>query len=245
MRIMIDEVLVVADQIRTNQLHGLDWAHQLSLEQAKLISDSEPEQPTKSANPSGEQRSPCTEDAHITIGGSQANSRNTPVVPNASRNEQIRYSIYRRCGCHNLFTFKSPGVLSNVLGALYIESCGRWSRTGASTTCRCQSGFAAYVNYTCPSWLSTCLLEIFLAASMSQDLHFTLTVNAVVPNGSQIFNLARLDDGEGLQQLFNSGAARPNDIIQEGGYSALVVGTSPFLRVKEYSISAGRIQSGA
>ena len=81
----------------------------------------------------------------------------------------------------------------------------------------------ARVTYTFPFWLLRKMIDICLATSKDRDPYLNLTVRAIVPLGAEIFCLTRLDDRVGLEKLFSSGGARPNDLSPVFEQNALFV----------------------
>ena len=65
------------------------------------------------------------------------------------------------------------------------------------------------------------LMSVFL-----DEISVSLTVRRIIPAGSEIIRLARLDDVEGIKRLFSMGLASPNDSM-ESGQSVLFVRRIP------------------
>ena len=132
---------------------------------------------------------------------------------------------YYTCSCRTPASFRTPRLFDKALGGLFVGYSGYPS---AFTKCAkedCQAGFSARVTYTFPFWLFWKMIDICLALSKYQDPCLSITVRAIVPVGAEVFRLTRADDRIGLEKLFSSGGARPNDIIQYGDRSALHVCT--------------------
>ena len=56
------------------------------------------------------------------------------------------------------------------------------------------------------------------------EIHASLKVQRVVPDGADVFRLTRVDDVEGLKRLFCEGLASPHDIHSQTGENPLSVG---------------------
>ena len=74
------------------------------------------------------------------------------------------------------------------------------------------------------------MIDICLAASKDWDPYLNITVRAIVSQSAEIFRLTRFDDRFGLEKLFSSGGARPNDLSQSDEHSALYVSTYFLIR---------------
>ena len=149
----------------------------------------------------------------------------------------IRASYHKRspcppncnCDCHTMHTLQSPAIVNHVIGGLFVGYSG-YPITGNShkctkASCLSRTTFRAYVQYIFPSWFLARAIIVGLTTQSLNKISVSLKVQRVVPYGSEIFRLARLDDADGLKELFRKGLASPNDISLDG-VSALVVSFS-------------------
>ena len=135
------------------------------------------------------------------------------------------------CKCHAIRSYKSPPSLESIFGKLSIgyTGCSAASVPTCDTaTCDNKVGFNACVNYFLPSWLCTKLLSISLANSPLGEPSAYLVMRRVVPSTAKIFQLAYLDDGDGIKRLISTGLASPMDMDVKSGRTALHVSTAAF-----------------
>ena len=128
-----------------------------------------------------------------------------------------------RCSCHTSGSFRTPWLFNKTLGSLFIGYSGFPFAIRKCKDETCQSAFSARITYTFPLWLLWKMIDICSTASKVQDPFFSLTVRARVAASAEIFRLTGLDDRFGLERLFSSGGARPNDVRWNDGDTALRV----------------------
>ena len=127
-----------------------------------------------------------------------------------------------RCSCHTSGTVRTPQIFNKAIGTLFIGYSGSPFAFAKCRDKKCR-GFSAHVTYTFPLWLLWKMIDTYLAISQAQDPHFSITVRAIVPSSAEIFRLTRSNDRIGLEKLFSSGGARPNDLMRSHERSALHV----------------------
>ena len=129
------------------------------------------------------------------------------------------------CCCHRPRRIKSPRMLNNVLGALFVGyfGCPFNFQSCTISTCQNPAVLMAQVQYIFPSWLLWKMIDLRLIMSTSQEPCLSLLIRAVRPDVSDIFMRAIFDDVDGLKDLFSSGRARPNDLSRTTGDTALSV----------------------
>ena len=136
-----------------------------------------------------------------------------------------------RCNCHKSHHLKSPMLVRRAIGTLFLGYSGypiTIFRRCTLSHCQGQQAFRILVNYFFPSWSLARALEIAITHSFFSNIHVSLKVLRVIPNGAEVFRLALLDDVTGLQQLFSKGIASPYDVDIRGNGLLFV---SPFFLV--------------
>ena len=131
-----------------------------------------------------------------------------------------------RCSCHTSKSFRTPRLFNKAIGTLFVGYSGYPSGFARCADGKCQAGLSAHITYIFPFWLLQKMIDICLAVSKVQDPYLNITVRALVPTGAEIFRLTRANDRVGLERLFSSGGARPNDLSQVSERHALEVYTS-------------------
>ena len=116
------------------------------------------------------------------------------------------------CRCHTPGSFRTPRLFNKILGSLFFGYSGY---PFAFTKCideNCQAGFSARVTYTFPLGLLCKMIDICVAVSKVQNPFLNITVRAILPMSADVIRLTRLNDRAGLEKLFSSRGARPNDV---------------------------------
>ena len=129
------------------------------------------------------------------------------------------------CRCHTTHQVRSPSLLDRFMGALFVGYSGSPATLNKCSirSCKARSFFKADIYYVFPPWLIRDVFISILVRSFPCKITTSFTVRNIVANASPIFHYAISNDGCGLQRLFDSRLARPNDIQGYGGKDALNV----------------------
>ena len=150
-------------------------------------------------------------------------------VPARQRSPCIKHC---KCECHLTRRFRSPPLFDAILGPLFARYSGRPFRNFPKCnveTCLGQTSFKFHVNYYFPSWFLGRMLAVHLDSRCPGEPSISLIIRRTVPSDADIFRLTSADDAEGLQRLFASQSASPNDILYVSGMTALHVCRFPHL----------------
>ena len=169
---------------------------------------------------------------------SSRSPQDIPVIgirTSTSSHRQSLCSLPCQCNCHKQRRFQSSPFFDSILGALFIGYSGCpylfTHQTCTEKTCKSKAGFKAHVLYAFPLWLWNKLLDIHISASAYHEPCLSITVRAIIPASAEIFRLTETDDDKGLQQLFDSRLARPNDLMYGTQNNALTV-CSKFIGIR-------------
>ena len=155
----------------------------------------------------------------------------SPVIRiKASHHQRWPCATYCECACHTLKTFRSPSLLKQVVGILFVGYSGSPIRMGSPQRCteaKCLSriAFQTNVSYIFPSWLLAKALILGLTAQSVGEISISLKVQRIVPNGSEVFRLTSSNDVDGLKNMFRKGLASPHDVAL-GNQDTLTVRSS-------------------
>ena len=142
-------------------------------------------------------------------------SSNHAIYVKASRFQRVLCTSYCKCACHTIHVFRSPTLLDRVIGNLFIGYYGYYLpgtiQQCTQASCISQRMFQTYVHYIFPAWFFAKALMFELTTQSPGKISISLTIQRIVPSGSEVFRLARLNDVEGLKELFSKGLASPND----------------------------------
>lgn len=137
-----------------------------------------------------------------------------------------------KCECHLPRRFRSPRLFDAILGPLFAGYSGRPFRNFPKCnveTCLGQPSFKFHVKYYFPSWFLGRMLAVQVDSRCPGEPSIGLTIRRTVPSDAEIFRLTSADDADGLQRLFASRSASPNDILYVSGMTALHVCRFPHL----------------
>lgn len=123
-----------------------------------------------------------------------------------------------RCVCHSYSTVKTPSFIKGALGSLFLKFSGFPILTSRcdNTTCAKAKASGVKFDYFFPSWLCSRRLIAQYTTSDLQAPELRIRVPRVRPRQSDIFNMARLGDVDGLKTLFEKGLASPYDVDSSG-----------------------------
>lgn len=145
----------------------------------------------------------------------------------------LRTSVYRAgrcrhgcpCACHARTMATTPRVFRHALGMLFIGYSGVPALRSACTEHACFGRVSSSISlsYHFPSWMVAAVISASLRYVPPDGPQMALRTRRVVTYEARIFEYARRGDISGLQSLFATGAASPNDVSSVGGSTALHV----------------------
>ncbi|KAL9115573.1 MAG: hypothetical protein Q9187_007273 [Circinaria calcarea] len=119
------------------------------------------------------------------------------------------------CCCHQRSTWRSPPVLKDFLGLLFVGYTGLplLSPKCDKQTCPQKSGPVIHIKYYFPGWFMTRALEMIAYISRPDGLNQSLRVSQIVWIDAKIFRLCRAGDVKGLKSLLalREGSPTPHD----------------------------------
>ena len=232
-RLIVDEVFLITKQLRISQLNDSDrTTHQL-IRQSNLLNDllschGQLHDRLQSAQILTEQE----DEKSLSASRKMAIANNIPFVvgirTHLSMYQQKPCATLCRCNCHNVQSFRSPPLLRNLLGFVFIKYSGYpfgLSRQCSDVVCQSQPHFKARAIYYFPFWLFSRMIDMTFMLSYSHEPSLSLAVRGTFSANSDIWRVIMLDDAQGVQSILNKRAARPNDVEIPGGRSSLHVST--------------------
>ena len=151
---------------------------------------------------------------------------------------QMRGDSCRRfcnCVCHKKSHVRTPKMLNNFLGNLFVGYTGLplISPRCNESLCYRRSKSSMRINYYFPSWFLMRVVSI-MAAYSNQGPEMLLRVKRLCPANAEIFSFACLGNVEGIKYLFENGLASPHDVEYGTGISALYASLPPSIFEKDY-----------
>jgi len=133
------------------------------------------------------------------------------------------------CSCHRRQRFRSPSLLRQALGCLFVGFSGiflPWMSCD-KTTCLRQGRPNMVVQYSFPQWFLQRAVFLILQNSSGFGPQMQLRIPRVVSDQAEIFWHSLNGDTEAIKQLLSSGLASPNDVGVSDNYTALLVSNIP------------------
>jgi hypothetical protein len=129
------------------------------------------------------------------------------------------------CACHREWRFRTPRVLEQFVGSLFIGYSGLpvLRPPCNEQSCHLQSQPLTYVTYFFPKWFLTRMVTFMMTITPLAGPVASLKVQRTVPGNSDIFNFAKLGDMNGIKDLFDNGLASPHDVQFDSGITPLHV----------------------
>jgi len=154
----------------------------------------------------------------------QLNDENQ-AAPKQGHTIQIRASCYRRscrpwcsCRCHVRRSVRTPGLVKNFMGSLFLGYSGVPGITEPcnETQCRRRSSARFILSYQFPSWFWTRALFASFVKSTMFGPEMLLRVQTTIPYTSETYNHCLKGNVGSLQRLFEEGCASPFDVDPDG-----------------------------
>ena len=230
-RLLVDEVFLVTNQIRTSQSSNFDQATQFSNRNFNLLNDllarhGQLHDRLQSAQTVTDQQ----DEQSYNISQERVTASTLPSIvgirTRLSMNTKHLCPASCGCNCHNIRSFGSPPLLRNLLGLLFVRYSGypfgllqRCSEAG----CQSRLHFRARALYYFPVWLFSRIIDATLILSYVNEPSLSLTVRGTFSTNSDIFHAVVTDNDRKVRHLLSKGSARPNDIQVPQGDSLLLV----------------------
>jgi hypothetical protein len=132
------------------------------------------------------------------------------------------------CACHREWRFRTPRILEQFIGSLFIGYSGLpvLRPPCNERTCHLRSQPLTYVTYFFPKWFLSRMVSFMMTVTPLAGPVASLKVQRTVPGSADIFTFAKLGDVDGIRTLFENGLASPHDVHFDSGITPLHVGTS-------------------
>lgn len=132
------------------------------------------------------------------------------------------------CTCHQERRFRTPRVLEQFIGSLFIGYSGLpvLRSSCSERTCHLRSQPLTYVTYFFPKWFLSRMVTFMMTVTPLAGPVASLKVQRTVPGSADIFTFAKLGDVDGIRALFEKGLASPHDVQFDSGITPLHVGIS-------------------
>ncbi|KAL2401452.1 hypothetical protein ABEF93_006231 [Exophiala dermatitidis] len=187
---------------------------------------------------------------HSPLIGTGANSQQTHPLSFSSRSveflqrcfglgqniEQVMLSERCDCNCHLSSSWGSPTYLVSIFGRIHIAR--RPSAPCYQSTCRksCEATWVttseSFFWHTPTWWPTQRMILVTLFSTPHLNPHIVLSFPKIVASDSMIFHSATTGNVSGIRGLLEAGAASPDDIKCDGGFTAL-----------HYAIQASNIEA--
>lgn len=129
------------------------------------------------------------------------------------------------CVCHTEHRFRTPRLLDQIIGSLFIGYSGMPVNTKPCTeySCHQRSQPTTYITYFFPQWFLARMFSFVLTVTPMAGPVASLKVQRTVPANAEIFKFAQSGDVDKMRHLFENGLASPHDVHFESGVTALHV----------------------
>lgn len=146
---------------------------------------------------------------------------------------RVETTLYRQnscssgclCRCHKTYFAKTPKLMEDVIGSLFIG----YSNTPMNRKpcneklCRQQRSSLLKVNYYFPSWFMHRMVSFKNIWNPGEGHRISVRTPRIVPAASDVFLVADHGNLDAMKLLFTQGLASPFDISAETGQSVLQV----------------------
>jgi hypothetical protein len=138
---------------------------------------------------------------------------------------QIKTSCYRRtcrpwcsCRCHIRGSIRSPSIVSNFLGSLFVGYSGIPGVTEACSEKQCskRSQVRLIASYQFPKWMWTRALFTTFATSREYGPELLVRVQHTIPYASETYQHCLNGEVVSLKRRFDDGLASPFDVDPDG-----------------------------
>ena len=138
---------------------------------------------------------------------------------------QGRCTQWCDCACHTYTRTRTPQVVQNVLGALFVGYTGlpRLTPDCANEKCRRSSEAYLQLNYYFPSWFIARAVSFAMSIQNSKIPKISMRVLNLRNLYEEIFQSCIVGNADSVRYLLTSGQASVKDISTDSGHSPLHV----------------------
>ena len=225
----IHEIYLVSSRLQSDQIHAISRTAQQLNEQSSLLNNILSGQSTLLSSQSAlngllqNSRTPNEQPRTLTQGiltSDSSESSKQVVYIQASHCYRCPCPSNCSCTCHKFHTFRSPPLFNLVIGDLFVGYSGNPSRGTfqrcTEVNCLSHTTFRATVHYIFPAWFLAKAIVARVTIQSLGEIRAALEVQRIVPDSSEILRFARLNDVDGVKQLYRNGLASPHDRGPEG-----------------------------
>ena len=129
-----------------------------------------------------------------------------------------------RCTCHRQHILRTPRVLQQITGRLFVDYSG-WPafRQARNDSCEQRHSRSIKATYFFPKWFVSQAISIAFKSTALGTPNLSIKIRRVVSEVSQLFSSSRHGDAESIRALFSQGLASPDDVHIAGGWGPLHV----------------------
>ena len=129
------------------------------------------------------------------------------------------------CVCHRERRLRTPRMLENFIGSLFIGYSGLpvFRPPCNEKSCHLKAQPLTYVTYFFPRWFVSRMLSFMMTITPLAGPVISLKVQRTVPGNADIFTYAKLGDVDNIRRLLENGLASPHDVHSESGITPLHV----------------------
>ena len=161
-----------------------------------------------------------------TLEGEHASKEAPLAIPVSwQQGRRIECSSDCKCSCHTQQNVQAYASLGNILGRLFLAYSGSsiLRKPCNLSTCSQQNAKSIRLTYFFPRWFLNHVITTTFSTSRLGTPNLNLKVRRIVPETSRLFALCMAEGVEGIQRLFVSREASPDDIHYRGGWTPLHV----------------------
>ena len=241
-RLLIDEVFLITNQIQTSQSSNFAQVIHFSNRNFNLLNNLLAYHGQLHDRLHATQTVADQQDEQLyNISQARATTSSIPSVVGI----RTRLSVHQKyacpalceCDCHKIRSFRSPPLLKNLLGLLFISYSGYpfgFLRRYSETVCQSQPQFRARALYYFPFWLFHRMIDATFIFSHINKPSLSLIIRGTFSAGSDIYQAILTDDDQGARYLLTKDSARPNDIHITQGDNLLYISSKIQMSVQAY-----------
>ena len=130
-----------------------------------------------------------------------------------------------KCSCHVQQNMQAFSNLGNILGRLFLAYSGlsMLRKPCNIPTCPRQNATSIRLTYFFPRWFLNIVVSTTFSTIRLGTPSLNLKVRKIVPETNRLFALCMVEGVDGIQQLFASREASPDDIHFRGGWTPMHV----------------------
>ncbi|KAL8785693.1 MAG: hypothetical protein Q9195_008539 [Heterodermia aff. obscurata] len=138
------------------------------------------------------------------------------------------------CTCHSRRTFRSPGLLADLLGELNIYYNGRNQHR-----CNCSTSSLFNVTYRFPQFFLRRYISFICQYSQATGPEFLLRLPVIRPWGHKLWHFLIDGDITAIQKMYDQGLASPLDVSPRGSNSLIYAADNGSAELIHFLIDQG------